>query len=262
MKGYYQPKGTFGFCEPPVRRKNLLQITVWDTMTGDEQRASRQKSGQTGSGSASSLAFGPVGTTISNLTSKLINKNPKWKSGFSGEKHAVLPTKYGLTRANYAGPGTKLERRLTRGDQGVDGPDGIDAAAKVHDISYANAKTMDDVRNADLKMIRDVQNSSAGDRIKTMVIGIMTAKMKGEDLGVIDVNTFTDVIPKDQLRRRPGMDMLRNALQSLIIPKLGRGRESSWEPDSEDHHGDGIFTLMASIVAPLVIEAIINAAKK
>lgn len=49
------------------------------------------------------LATGEVGTTISNVLSERFNKNPEWRPGFVGEAHLVLPTKSGLTRANFCG---------------------------------------------------------------------------------------------------------------------------------------------------------------
>ena len=52
---------------------------------------------------AASLASGPIGTKISNVLSEKFNNNPEWRSGFTGEKHLILPTKFGLTRANFAG---------------------------------------------------------------------------------------------------------------------------------------------------------------
>ncbi|MCP4343943.1 MAG: hypothetical protein GY795_00260, partial [Desulfobacterales bacterium] len=87
------------------------------------------------------VLFGNIGTNVSNTLGEHYNKNPLWRPGFAGERHAILPTEDGWTRANFAGPGTHLTKRLTRGDQSVDGPQGIDAAAKKHDIKYANASS-------------------------------------------------------------------------------------------------------------------------
>ena len=40
-------------------------------------------------------------------------------------------------KMNYLGPGTHLQKRLKRGDEGVNRLDGI---AKIHDIDYSKAK--------------------------------------------------------------------------------------------------------------------------
>lgn len=137
-----------------------------------------------------SFTFGPIGTSISNTLSEYYNKNPEWKPGFSGERHTVLPTSYGLTRANYAGPGTNLRTRLKRGDKGVDGPAGIDTAAKRHDMLYAMAQTPSDIRKADDIFIRDVKNSTQGSLTKKAVIGAIKAKNFGEDIGLVRKDLF------------------------------------------------------------------------
>lgn len=139
---------------------------------------------------ADQLAFGPVGTTASNLLSHAFNKNPNWRPGFSGERHLVLPTKDGLTRANFAGPGTKLKKRLPRGDMGVDGPRGIDQAAMQHDIDYSNSTTAADIRGADKRFIARVGRSSAGPKTKALVKAAMKGKVFAEDLGVLNPLKF------------------------------------------------------------------------
>ena len=48
-----------------------------------------------------------------------------------------LPVELHLPGYQYCGPGTKLQQRLARGDPGINP---LDAACKVHDISYANSK--------------------------------------------------------------------------------------------------------------------------
>ena len=48
------------------------------------------------------------------------------------------------------GPGTKLEKRLKRGDPGINR---LDKIAKQHDIDYSRAKNLEDKWKADAKMI-------------------------------------------------------------------------------------------------------------
>ncbi len=130
------------------------------------------------------LLFGNIGTSVSNTLGEHYNKNPLWRPGFAGERHAILPTKQGWTRANFAGPGTHLEKRLTRGDQSVDGPRGIDAAAKKHDIKYANASSFADIRKADNELIDDVRGSTQTSAMKRTTIGMIRAKKFGENIGL------------------------------------------------------------------------------
>ena len=51
------------------------------------------------------------------------------------------------------GPGTKLKKRLKRGDPGVNR---LDKIAKQHDIDYGRAKNLQDKWKADAKMIKAI----------------------------------------------------------------------------------------------------------
>ena len=53
----------------------------------------------------------------------------------------------------YAGPGTRLEKRLARGDPGKNR---LDRIAKQHDIAYSYAKNLQDKWRADEDMIRSI----------------------------------------------------------------------------------------------------------
>ena len=59
-------------------------------------------------------------------------------------------------RANYLGPGTRLQQRLKRGDRGINR---LDELAKIHDIDYSKAKSLKDKWKADDKMIRAIKNT-------------------------------------------------------------------------------------------------------
>jgi len=53
----------------------------------------------------------------------------------------------------YMGPGTKLKKRLKRGDPGINR---LDKIAKQHDIDYSKAKNLRDKWKADTKMIESI----------------------------------------------------------------------------------------------------------
>jgi len=55
----------------------------------------------------------------------------------------------------YMGPGTKLKKRLARGDPGINR---LDRLAKQHDIDYSRAKNLQDKWKADTKMIQAIDN--------------------------------------------------------------------------------------------------------
>jgi hypothetical protein len=70
----------------------------------------------------------------------------------SGEMHAVIydPVKKKYTTSNYTGPGTDLLTRLKRGDE----PKVLsDKVSKFHDIRYTLSKDVNDIKNADKKMV-------------------------------------------------------------------------------------------------------------
>lgn len=55
----------------------------------------------------------------------------------------------------YLGPGTKLKKRLARGDPGINR---LDRIAKQHDIDYSRARNLRDKHTADKKMVKAIDN--------------------------------------------------------------------------------------------------------
>lgn len=158
----------------------------------------------------SELAFGPIGTYLSNVASNKWNRNPNWRPGFPGEKHAIIDTPWGMTRANYLGPGTNLLKRLERNDPPVDGSKGLDAAAKKHDIAYGLARTATDVRNADNEFLADLDKVQSSSKMKAFVKGLFNAKKLAEDVGFLDPSKFAPDI-KQQLYGMGFGDMMQRA---------------------------------------------------
>lgn len=172
---------------------------------------------------ADEVVFGDLGTNISNTLSHALNKNPEWRPGYSGERHTVLPTAHGLTRANFAGPGTRISERIARGDVGVDGPDGIDAASKVHDIEYMNASTISEIHTADRKFIKNVRKSTAPSGMKKLVIGAMKAKKFGETIGVLPQSTFSGIAddPFKHMIREKAVEFAKSKFEEDLISGEG-----------------------------------------
>ena len=54
----------------------------------------------------------------------------------------------------YMGPGTHLDKRLKRGDPGINR---LDRIAKKHDLDYRDAKTLQDKHKADRLMIQHIE---------------------------------------------------------------------------------------------------------
>lgn len=61
----------------------------------------------------------------------------------------LLPFEAHLPGYNYCGPGTKLRKRLERGDKGING---LDEACKLHDIAYASYSDSEHRRQADKEL--------------------------------------------------------------------------------------------------------------
>ena len=76
----------------------------------------------------------------------------------------------------YMGPGTKLQKRLKRGDPGINR---LDRISKTHDIDYSKARSLKDKHKADRKMIKSIEKLP-GKKTKTecVVKTIMKAKVK------------------------------------------------------------------------------------
>ncbi len=239
------------------RRKDFMNVTVRDQQLG--HGASGAGLGlRKGLALASNVIFGKVGATVSNLISKKFGKNPEARPIFPGEQHIVLPTRFGLTRANFAGPGTQVERRVRRGDRGVDGTRGIDAISKIHDIDYVNARTSADVRRADNKMIASVKRSSAGPKTKAIVLAALKAKKLGEDIGVIDVNTFTQVTEDDNvgasgkgIESLPADRLLKKVLKKVKKKRKSRGHVVSDYRTSKKSRKEGSGATLAAVSSAL-----------
>lgn len=93
-----------------------------------------------------------------------------------------LPVELHIPGYNYCGPGTKLQKRLARGDSGVNQ---LDNACKEHDISYYNLEKLTDRHNADKILAEKAwqrvksKEASIGERAAAlMVTNMMKAKLK------------------------------------------------------------------------------------
>lgn len=93
-----------------------------------------------------------------------------------------LPFELHLPGYNYCGPGTKLEKRLQRGDKGINK---LDEACMHHDIAYARYSDLKDRHKADA-VLRDMakkrmssKSSSKGEKAASWIVNkVMKAKLK------------------------------------------------------------------------------------
>jgi len=76
----------------------------------------------------------------------------------------------------YMGPGTHLQKRLKRGDPGINR---LDKIAKQHDIDYSKAKNLQDKWKADTKMIKAIDRLPGKKTMTEKVVKkIMQAKKR------------------------------------------------------------------------------------
>ena len=75
----------------------------------------------------------------------------------------------------FLGPGTKLQKRLKRGDKGINR---LDRIAKQHDIDYTAARSLKDKHKADRKMIKSIERLQGSKTLTEHAIKkIMQAKV-------------------------------------------------------------------------------------
>ena len=93
-----------------------------------------------------------------------------------------LPFELHLPKYNFCGPGTRLEKRLARGDSGINP---LDAACKNHDIAYSISNNRKIRNQADLKLAEEAwkrvkaTDSSLGEKTYAwFVTNLMKAKAK------------------------------------------------------------------------------------
>jgi hypothetical protein len=130
-----------------------------------------------------------TGTKMKNYWGKNINPHPNFRPGFVGENHMILDG----TVANFLGPGSQIKKRVQRMDPPLDGTNGLDAQARIHDIDYMNAKSIPDIRRADKKLMKNLRQAKGSRIVKKMAMGSIRAKMKAEDLGLLAKDYFNKI---------------------------------------------------------------------
>ncbi len=140
---------------------------------------------------------------------------------FPGEFHAIvkLPNeKFG--RANFTGPGTRIIERLKRGD-----PPRVlsDKVSQAHDIRYGLAENEADVRKADEKMLRKLEQlkregTDRGINITPAMIGIR-GKILAENFDLVSRSLF---INPDFKPSPEGTALMEDKLKELEMQGFGR----------------------------------------
>lgn len=104
------------------------------------------------------------------MTSK---RRPRRGKGLVNKLISSLPFEAHVPGYNFLGPGTKLQKRLARGDTPING---LDAAAREHDISYSKTKDTKERNKADLVLADQAwervkaKDSSLGERVAAYAV--------------------------------------------------------------------------------------------
>lgn len=152
------------------------------------------------------------------IANKLFGANLK-----DGEIHAPLYTKDGWKFGSYIGPGTSVYDNILKGKAPVSD---VDRVAQAHDIRYSNARSPEDVRKADLKMVgklNDIQKNKSDSKFNIYMGKIpIKAKMFLEDMGLMKKGSFSSqkgISDKDEAK------VLGNKLKELEALGYGRRRK-------------------------------------
>ena len=102
---------------------------------------------------------------------------PKKRRGFDIQKLlGKTGIKFHWPGYQYMGPGTKLKKRLKRGDPGINR---LDRIAKQHDIDYSCARDLQDKWKADTKMIKAIDKLPGNKTMTERIVKrIMQAKKR------------------------------------------------------------------------------------
>jgi len=163
---------------------------------------------------------------------------------------------------NYAGPGTRIAENIRNN---VEPFNAVDAIARQHDIDYVSANTEQDIREADLRMMRALQELPAGMTGNLIAQGAIGAKMRLEDAGLIPITQFTSVnkVSDDEVkqaerelgvfptRMRNNLDAILNSVSpeeaDIIRRDVNQAQEALMEID-DDLRQDRDFGLRPDFV--------------
>lgn len=136
-----------------------------------------------------------------------------------------LPFELHLPGYQYCGPGTKLAKRLARGDPGINP---LDRACKEHDIAYSNKQT--DRKEADLKLAdkawERVISKDASLSEKAAAYAVTNAMKLKSGMGV-DFKKIVSAARKSMARSKSSSVVIKSALKGArgAIKKAGGRRK-------------------------------------
>lgn len=156
---------------------------------------------------------------ISNCSNKKRTEKKKKGKGYGLIDYIVnkLPEIH-IPGYQYCGPGTELEKRLARGDPGVNK---LDQACKEHDIVYSSLKSSKERRKADKTLVAQAlpriysQDAKLGERAAALLVSsLMGAKIGLSKIGLGLSNRRSG---RKKMKRRP-----RHRVKIVKKPKVAK----------------------------------------
>jgi hypothetical protein len=147
-----------------------------------------------------------------------------------GEIHSPQYTKDGFRFGSYIGPGTKVYDNIRRGLKPITN---TDKSAKLHDIMFTLAQNPEDVRAADLRMVKNLDRiqKEKSDYKFNIYMGKLPikAKMWAEDWGIMKKGSFSPM--KGAEVTKENRELLENEKSKLTQEGYGKGKkkpQSAW----------------------------------
>lgn len=185
-------------------------------------------------------------------------KDVEGQPGFKGEKHAVFVKKDDetgkktLIKGAFVGPQTRLKERLARGDKPVDGANGIDSAAKKHDIAYMKAgekkaagatksEFIKDIHEADEEFIKATREITGRPISAGIARKMIQLKRLGETVGILPTEVFSGGAAEQ-------LDFIKPLMCKVFPPDLHLKKEMQ--------KGKGKMKVQEGGIAPLVVALI------
>lgn len=149
-----------------------------------------------------------------NVGSRRNSVNLKFRRKGSGLLNTLInkvPFELHIPGYSYCGPGTKLKRRLERGDKGVNL---LDEACKKHDIAYSDASELSKRHQADAKLyeeaVKRVKSSDAGLGEK-LAASLVAVAMKGKTKMGMGLNKkYHNSVSRSNLKKKGDRQRMRH----------------------------------------------------
>jgi hypothetical protein len=132
-----------------------------------------------------------------------------------------LPFELHLPGYNYCGPGTKLHKRLQRGDKGINA---LDDACMKHDIAYDKYPDLADRHRADLELYKMAKRRTKskdvgiGEKIGSWLVSkVMKSKLKA-GAGMKSFKSFVSKI-RNELKKNPKIKGHNITDRAIVVAK-------------------------------------------